>query len=345
MDISVLIFDDDQYDWEVLDNIFNSYNITHFPSNNAEFERTSDIIKNFLLQDNAKVTDLLNELARSMPQVRHIFFDINLRREDNNDHSGVKFKTEHLEKIFTGARFTLFSRFEEDMAGNFYTFNDEDYIQKGRAIEHKMRKFVQKYFPLYKKVADTNKRKQPRIKPLLSWVTGMQEKIDRDIGPPIKYIIHFLISFFLYGSLIVVTTFTAFTILPKIYNEHNIIKIIEYVFLLILPTFIIFGFLVVYQRALKQYLTAQKTLDVNFDDTGKMMEMSKRLFVSSLISYLFIMVIDLATPLPDKATGVANAASKIEYNRIYILSGIIIVLIAYYILISRHKIKTAETGK
>ena len=121
-------------------------------------------------------------------------------------------------------------------------------------------------------------------------------------------------------------------------NHFDLIHVAEYTFIAFLPFLIVFGLFTLYLQSLQPFVTGAEVRASDFEKASKLMMLTKKLFVSSLISYLFTKIIELINPEPVK--------SEVEHllpetfpalTQVYLLGGCIIILIAYYIYLSSHK--------
>lgn len=321
-----MIIDDDESHWGMLDKILEFYKISHYPSDSAQFQDVKKILLDFG-SDIEEAKKSVQALSGKMPEIKYIFLDINLF-DKLNKHSGIRLKNEVLENIFKNAVYIFYTRYNLDDIKLLEGYKgDEEFIQKHTdpAILQRRIKdsFVSEYF-----------KDRLNYSPKTSGWALFQTKSENVFEPRIKFTLHVLISLFLFGALVAVTIVSAVRILPSIAKEHSVIKIIEQGFLLVLPTFIIFGFFVLYQRSLKQYLTSdnKEKYNVDWENASNFIELTKKLFISSLVSYLLITLIEIVNP-----GHVGVDLKNSDYVRIGVLGGIVIILIVYYFLISWHR--------
>ena len=110
-------------------------------------------------------------------------------------------------------------------------------------------------------------------------------------------------------------------------NDTNILVISEYIFLSLLPIFIVFGFFNYYKNNTRIYLTGIGLDDREDVSSTKMMDLTKKLFISSVISYIMIKIIE-----------VVFRDGNIETSKIIAASFLLSILMIYSILLNKfHK--------
>jgi len=150
---------------------------------------------------------------------------------------------------------------------------------------------------------------------------------NRNIIDPVVLALFYLV--------LLATTFSAaFNILREIYlafkvhTEASVLKISEHIFLNLLPIFIVFGFLNYYTRSARNALLKTNQKFEDDERSAKPMNFSKVLFVSSMISYVVIKVIEALSLEEDPARHV-NIPVLISYG------GLLVILMVYFIILNR----------
>ncbi|MFN8244708.1 MAG: hypothetical protein U0X40_11695 [Ferruginibacter sp.] len=117
----------------------------------------------------------------------------------------------------------------------------------------------------------------------------------------------------------------------KLEEETQILKTAEHIFLYLLPLFIIFGFFNYYQLSTRITLLGGRKETNDNENSMKAVNMTKLMFISSIVSYVVIKVIERIFFLKgDKYTG--N-----DLQLTIIGAVILLMLMAYYILLDKKK--------
>ncbi len=126
-------------------------------------------------------------------------------------------------------------------------------------------------------------------------------------------------------------------------NEKPIdaFKIAERTFVAFLPFLICCGFYIFYTKSLRNYFF-KSIVDPRIEDFEKssvLMKLTKKLFVSSLISYLFIKLIELLCferPHDEESYFKSFYKNTDPFLQLYFTAGLIAILILYFIYIDRN---------
>ncbi|MFD0749310.1 hypothetical protein ACFQZS_04095 [Mucilaginibacter calamicampi] len=133
-------------------------------------------------------------------------------------------------------------------------------------------------------------------------------------------------------------------------SKFEMIHIAEYAFVAFLPMLIIIGFTMFYDKSLGLFITKQEQDEENLVLASKLIQVTKTLFVSTLVSYLFLKIIEIASPSntanPVETASHSNTAGPAEnkphhlvaddFYRMAILGIVIVVLISFYIYLQNH---------
>ncbi len=127
------------------------------------------------------------------------------------------------------------------------------------------------------------------------------------------------------------------------HGEFKAIVAAENAFICFLPPLIIFGFYVFYVHSLRQYVLKKTISTLDFEASGKLLTLTKKLFISSLISYLFTKIVEL---IESDFAKILEAKKLFSFNnkdgldlmyKIGLISIVIVILIVFYIFLSNHK--------
>lgn len=121
--------------------------------------------------------------------------------------------------------------------------------------------------------------------------------------------------------------------IASIKDDTSILKSAEHIFLYLLPVFIIFGFFNYYKTNTRITLLGGKNQDNDNENSAKAVNLTKVLFISSIVSYVIIKVIEIVFFKQ------ANSYNKPEdYLIILISSGLLLfLLMTYFIFLYREK--------
>ena len=153
-------------------------------------------------------------------------------------------------------------------------------------------------------VADLNSSKKtyiPKIEPSKDWKHKLHEfweYLRYETNRAIDKLIY--ISFYI--LLVTTTVFAVVNILVKIWEiafdktsknkDSEILKTSEHIFLYLLPIFIVFGFFHYYKNNSRVSLLEGKIDGIDEENSTKTMNLTKILFISSIISYVLIKIIE-----------------------------------------------------
>ncbi len=114
-----------------------------------------------------------------------------------------------------------------------------------------------------------------------------------------RHIIDKIVLLLFYILMIATIAYGGYNIMHSICNafvntndETMILKIAEHIFLNLLPIFIVFGFFHYYKTNIRVFLLDGNTFSVDDDVSTKTMNLTKILFISSIISYVLIKIIE-----------------------------------------------------
>jgi len=156
----------------------------------------------------------------------------------------------------------------------------------------------------------------------------------------VKRFIHIVISVIFYGLILLTSVYGGLMIYREFspnllskstedhqqVNETNILNHAEHIFLYLLPVFIVFGFYVYYKTNASIFLLSGKIDKIDQENSTVSMNYSKVIFISSIISYVLIKIINKL--FDDKMNNITS----------FIAAGILLLmLMVYFIFINSKK--------
>jgi hypothetical protein len=105
-----------------------------------------------------------------------------------------------------------------------------------------------------------------------------------------------------------------------------VLKITEHVFLYLLPLFITFGFMNYYINNISIFLLGGEISSLRSKNSTSTIDLTKIMFISSIISYIIIKIIELVC-----------MKGILQYHKFFALTGILLILIVYFMLLYKHK--------
>ena len=114
-----------------------------------------------------------------------------------------------------------------------------------------------------------------------------------------RHIIDKIVLILFYFLMIITMTYGGYNIFHSVFeafknlnDETMILKVAEHIFLNLLPIFIVFGFFHYYKTNIRVFLLEGNTYSVDDEVSTKTMNLTKILFISSIISYVLIKIIE-----------------------------------------------------
>jgi hypothetical protein len=183
-----------------------------------------------------------------------------------------------------------------------------------------------------------------QVKVVLKWFIKSIKNLFDFLEFDSKKIVHFIIILFFYLTIIAITISIGYKIYEELlhflYPKENdlgdevlmIFKLIEHIFLYLIPLFIIFGFFNYYKLDLKLTLLDKgRPQEIDRDTTTASIYLTKTLFLSSMMSYVIIKIIEKVFLLEKDA--------EFNYSILQLISyGVLLFMIMTYMILS-HKPK------
>lgn len=311
----ILIIEDIENDYLTLFKKLDAYELNIYPENKAKFKDFAQKLTTYAIQKDPISFDKIKETIESV-QPDIVFLDICLRpHKESYDQTGIIL----YEKIIANLPirpevFTLSTTLEE-----YIPIEDTTHISKnsdiglGYEIENKLEKrsLIQKKsqpsIPQTNIDEDTTQSSASSGKFPASYYTT-NNIIHNKISPWFNSLLNYSITFFLLLTIVALFSAGVYFLLTKVINKYTEPVIIaEYSFISFLPTLIVFGFYVFYARSLRPYIVEDSKTEVDFENSSKLLNLTKKLFISSLISYLFVKIIEIFQEYLDEKTPVTTA--------------------------------------
>ncbi|MGG7666898.1 hypothetical protein [Dyadobacter sp. BHUBP1] len=333
----ILIADDSVYNLTSVYDFLFKYDVTLYPTEN-EIVPFSDLLFDF---GSGQIDDGLERIVRKIEEFDPdiILLDVCLNDSVASNTSGydIQKAIEDHSTLRSKEVFHL-TRHQPRFFGN------NRHIPKGSSMEGFLKAKIVEPFGLKRKVAEEPGIQDRMVKRLESQerndsIQQIIDRIKRDQGDPFKSLADSVDNAYtnklkVYGDAIITTLFyitlpalflagVALIIKGAIKSEYNPIHIAEYAFISFLPFLMVFGFFTFYALSLRHYLRAEQVNEDSLDLASRLLMMTKTLFISSLISYVFTKLIEISE-LAD------------EYQ-IAALFGIVVALTLYYFYLNSHK--------
>lgn len=145
--------------------------------------------------------------------------------------------------------------------------------------------------------------------------------------------LHNIIITSFYALFILTIFFSVFSVAITIWeyikkhDETAILKVSEHIFLSLLPIFIVFGFYNYYKSNTQNKLIGKSFPRNNDESSTKTMNLTKTLFLSSIISYVMIKIIEVIFLSP--------VGEPLDMNKILLSLLLLGILMIYFILFDR----------
>ncbi len=366
----VLIIEDDQTDYEKAKKIIENYGIKVVPSND-EFRVFSQKLTTYA---HSKSEESLKAIAEIISQYTFDFvlLDIHLKgKKKEHDRSGDEINEKILQINYKDIGVCYLTNAKKDAnADNFIEKSDHirwetniyKYVIKKLIDLEEMQTNksnvsiktkgnldeVKKTKEEEEKEEETRKERLKYLEKLTSLPKGIENFSNKErfkISPTISIIVDFVVKYLFYGLLILLFLYASVSITISVFHYWDRpILIAEQAFLVFLPFLISCGFFVFYMKSLSPYIMQKQIDKDDFEDSSNLMMLSKKLFVSSLLSILFIKLIELLLLSDDKKYEIPPFSE--EYGipdsplaLLYFVIGFILILILYYIYIDRNHSK------
>lgn len=359
----VVIIEDSLYDYQKLTAILSQYEIEYYPKP-TDFASFSQLLANYVRLPEEETLDHLREILKEF-EPDYFLLDIGLNyNKKGNDRSGLLLKSVLLDKYFSGVPIYLIS------AKTGISTHEANFIYKksnATLAGEISKKFLQENGIRQRQyvngLASTSKENTSfNMSDELEMESNLPkclETIKRfefyKVGPWIQFAIDRVITYLFYLSLLGLAVGGPVMILIEAIETHfKLLLVAETAFIAFLPLLVVFGFYVFYTQSLRPIIM-EADPDIDFDVASRLMMLTKKLFISSLISYLFTKMIEflfLEKPTEHKKvtqehTETGSEAIKNLFNnyhntdtplaQLYVTGGVILILILFYIYLNHHQ--------
>jgi hypothetical protein len=338
---SVLIIEDDYFAYQKVNSFLTEHHIDVFPKEN-EF-------KDFrlALRDCAVKADILSfdrikgKILDFGIDFKFIILDKNLKgKKDDSDRTGDFIYDSFLKNQFPETSVLYYSKYEGQSDQSIHKSNDLEELQNSlyKLIIQPLEE-IQEVIPNKSKSDDELiKRTTAKLK-IHKWLS---DKDIYKINPLAFFLIDKTIKYSFYigilAMFIYAWVFLTYKILEPLRKAQSIepLQLAEYSFIAFLPFLIACGFYVFYRKSLSPYFLTDKIATDDFSSSSELLSVTKKLFISSLLSYLFIKLIELIVPdKPNLSEKIFNEtySSTNPFIQICFISSFILILILYQIYI------------
>ncbi|MCX6272757.1 MAG: hypothetical protein NTU44_16380 [Bacteroidetes bacterium] len=340
MENKVLIIEDSDIDFSDIFDSLSEYDVLVYPDR-SNFDNFSDLLDEYARKKSTTVFENIKNIIIDF-KPNFVLLDIGLNHDDPNDKTGLELQKSIIDKELKNCDTIIISS---------HSYQDKlPYIRKKSAasIKGQIEEKLIKKFGIPMKPNVTQEKNDFNIhKPKILLKFGDFEAYK--ILPWATFALDKIVTYSFYVLLITLFLAAPINVIIKIFQGDELIQIAEFTFIAFLPFLITSGFLIFYTKSLKPYIL-QETVDDdsdNFDSSSNLMRLTKKLFVSSLLSYLFIKLIELLCfEKPTMKISIFQEFYKISnpFVQFYILIGFIIILILYYIYMDKDdKLKHFKT--
>lgn len=383
MNKKIVIIEDAHDDYYALIGLLQNYAVEFFPSK-TEFSDFSDLLNDFaVLREDDIAKDIISQIAAQQPD--YILLDIGLNFNEEFDQSGKELEKKLLEAgIKQSSIYYLTNKQSENdhyiekrgrsglEVSLFEVFLKRCKIQRLATITSntEVSGEAASQSSIIPTTKPTTTSPVPQIKHASNGITPLPPdpliqataepgllKVTRrftnfKLTPVVTYLSDLAITYSFYTLILFLALAGAGYLLYVAWTEHSkVLNIAETTFIVFLPFLVVSGFFIFYIQSLRPYLLGNTIIvDRDFDKASRLMMLTKKLFISSLISYLFTKLIEilyLEFPPADKAGEPATEKSAIElfqvYHgtiqpliQVYVTCGAIVLLVLYYIYLNSH---------
>ena len=349
----ILLIEDMDVPYERVHRFFSNFEVDFFPSTELEFQNLARLVITFSRsKDKTNKDELLLKIheviERFNPDIILIDLGLDGKKESRERH-GIEILNYINKKFDASILKFIISHFK-----NQGDIECDGYIERGNIpIETLLEEKITTRYEINKKETNSieaNPVLPPSAKHTIILHTKLEKYENYDykfISPWISTILDKLVT---YGFYILIVTL--FILAPiDIYNnaikhgtgemQIDSFKIAERTFIAFLPFLITCSFYIFYTKSLRSYFF-NSIVDPrieDFESSSVLMKLTKKLFISSLLSYLFIKLIELLcfesldaeSKYFEKYYGKTN-----PFLQLYFTAGLIAILILYFIYIDRN---------
>lgn len=331
----IFIIEDDPNDYLKIARCLEYYEVEYMPSKDNAFE-FSKLLRDFASKGRSEdLEKIRNHILNFHPD--YIFLDVALVKRNLADLTGIKIRDEIIEKeeLLANTRVVFLTNSD---ASRVRLRDDDEFIPKkagGVDLFEHIKEVFDRFGIVLKDVILPEESSLSKF--ARNWEYYVQRPVEVVLDKVIRLTFYFLLGIFSIGATSLLVFYS--------FQTRDPVRIAEYCFISFLPLLITFGLYVFYERSLKQFVNRVNSDEDknNYEEASQLIGLTKKLFISSLISYLLIRFIVLVTEREDSIS-VGKSNSMLDYlyrvNPLYqliLIGSCIVVLIGYYFLLNREK--------
>jgi hypothetical protein len=358
----ILIIEDKEIDYNRLVTALTKYDVEYFPADRKQFLSFSKSLMDCARSNcSALNLDKLKEILNTEnPTI--ILLDIGLLgTKISNDESGLVIYEKLIRESFSNVTvFFLSAVNNKYLVAKYQGVTEENFIPKHSYIglENELVNRIYKTFGIFPRYSNDSKTTTTaRIDTVEEITPDMSLNYEKTefpialvtaanlerfkIEPVVTFWLDALIRYTFYLVIVL-----SFLLAPGLlfhfamYEHFSLMHLAENVFLVFLPFLILSGFFFFYMKELNPFFTYFKG-DVLFtpEMASTLINLTKKLFISSLISYLFINAIEIILNnrgnIDETLSHFDIATNSNPLIKLYCIGGVILTLIAYYFFLSK----------
>jgi len=329
----ILILEDSEDDFKAIQEILMRYEVTLFPNTEEDHDSLSnklDLLANYSKysnnnESNKNAKGIANQIGNFVKNFEPnlILLDVGINFNNNEDKSGLLLYKVFKERNIKAEIIICSKHNREDITNGFEEIKNCEWIYKRRAgslNDQIVDKIVKKY----------NLTLLKNDKPLNIISKKNYWKINsKTIDWAVNFV--FQLSIFVFACYAPISFYHVWS-----KGEENVaIQLAEHSFIAFLPMIIVTSFYIYYKRALSPYILNETTDDnaPKIKIASATMDLSKKLFISSFISYISILLLeDLMADDKTEDMYLAIAAKGLLW----------VLLFIYFAVILMHEKKTTK---
>ena len=182
----------------------------------------------------------------------------------------------------------------------------------------------------------------------------MRRYLEYKLGPAVQSSIDMVITALFYLLIFGLAFVGPVKIVQEARQSTEPLHLADIVFIAFLPLLVVFGFFVFYKQSLRPLIGGAYMDNQDYDKASSLMMLTKKLFISSLISYLFIKLIELLFPQAPVTGDLQNAPPENYFLRFYhtgspelqvlLIGAAILILMLFYIYLNNHRFRHSAKG-
>lgn len=348
MSKTVLIIEDIEGHYNDLKVRFSNYGINVVPDSSNDFHTLARLLRSYATSSTPENLLLIHEKIKQYT-FDFVLIDVNLNDKDGNE-SGYSLAQDLFEKYYMDTELCFISNYAiHENSPNYIerldgsTFDIEIYSKvilklTGDSSESPITSKSDTLVPELKNKSQDTPSLILTVHPTLAKIGNWEKNILFEFISPI---VHTAIKYTFFFILFTLALYPpAYLIFKGIKEEFNPFKLAEYTFIIFIPFLVTSGFYVFYIRSISPYIRNMRPSTDDVEKSSSILNLTKTLFVTSLVSYIILKIIDLLFN-PKADTLILNMIVDSD-NRWYILviiSLTIVSLLLFYYMIKRKEKK------